>query len=47
MSIMTDMQIIFVAFLIITFGAPVLIAMLMKKSKIDKSNAQNTEKEKK
>jgi hypothetical protein len=47
MSIMTDMQIIFVALLIITFGSPVLIATLMKKSKIDKSTVLHVEKEKK
>ncbi|HZF71400.1 hypothetical protein [Sulfuricurvum sp.] len=46
MSIMTDMQIIFVALLIITFGSPVLIVMLMKKAKMNKSAAINTEKEK-
>jgi len=43
---MTDMQVVFVALLIITFGSPVLIAMLMKKTKIDKDAALKIEKEK-
>lgn len=43
---MTDMQVIFVALLIITFGSPILIVMLMKKAKNDKDAAIKIKKEK-
>jgi len=46
MSIMTDMQIIFVALLIVMFGAPVLIVMIMKKMKMKKNGSLNTENKK-